>query len=174
MIAPTHTETSSTRTFMLVTIAGSLVAWDIGFEFGAFDTVSYRRVFAVFVVSTVVLVATIIADDDTLATSNMSRAILALPLLYFVADLTFLTFSQLLVSVLSLAILLTFPWALWVIARMLDTDFFSLGQRERNIAVATVILIGLAGLYVGTANDRFLTCGDFERIGDYQPDNCRE
>ncbi len=56
---------SVARTFMLVTVAGALAGWDIGFEYGAFDTISYRRVFAVFVVSTVVLAATFVADDDT-------------------------------------------------------------------------------------------------------------
>lgn len=159
---------------MLVTIAGSLVAWDIGFEFGAFDTISYRRIFAVFVVSTVVLLGTIIADDDTLATSGWSRAILALPLLYILADLLFLTAAQVVVDAFTLAILLTFPWALWVTARLLDTDFFTLTPRHRNIAVGTILVIGLAGMYVGAANDRFLTCADFERIGDFQPDNCRD
>lgn len=160
------------RTFIVVTVAGSLVSWDIGFEYGAFETISYRRVFMVFVVSTVVLVTTLVANDDSFATSNPSRIILGLPLIYVLADLTFLTVSETVVDMLNIAVLVTFPYAVYVIATVLDQDYFSLPRREQMVAGATVITIGLAGLYVGSGNDRFLTCSDFERIGDYQPDNC--
>ena len=160
------------RGFLLVTTAGSLAGWEIGFEYGAFDTIDYRRLFAVFVVSTVVLVATFVADDDSFATSATSRLILGLPLIYVLADVTFLTVSQTLVDVLTIAILLTFPYALYTIARLLDTDYFSLPRTHQLIAVATIIVIALLGLYVGTANDRFLTCDDFAKIGDALPDNC--
>ncbi len=165
--------TATTRTFVVITIAGALVAWDIGFEYGAFDTISYRRVFTVFVVSTVVLIATIINDDDTFATSNLSRMVLGLPLAYLIADLTFLTSSQVVVDILSIAIIASFPYTLYVIARLLDQDYFTLPRREQLIAAIVVTALGLAGLYVGTANGRFLTCTDFERTGDYQPPDCQ-
>ena len=165
---------SGARTFLLVTVAGALTSWEIGFEYGAFETLSYRRVFAVFVVSTVVLVATLVADDDTFATSATSRTVLALPAIYIVADMTFLTMSQTIVDLLSLAVLLTFPYAIYVIAKLVDTDYFQLARRQQVIAAVTVIVIGLAGLYVGDGHDRFLSCSDFERIGDYQPSDCIE
>lgn len=157
---------------MMVTIAGALVAWDIGFDYGAFGTVSYRRFFTVFVVSTVVLVATVVRNDETFATSPTSRLILGLPLAYFVADLLFLTVSETVVSLLNLAIFITFPYTLYVIARLLDQDFFTLPRREQLIAAAVVLVLGLAGYYIGYENHRFLNCGDFELIGDYQPPNC--
>jgi hypothetical protein len=166
--------TSTTRTFMLVTIAGSLAAWEIGFDLGAFETISYRRVFTVFIISTVVLLTTLVRNDETRATSPMSRCILGLPLIYLVAEMTFLTVSQTVVDILNLAIILTFPWTLYVIARLVDRDYFTLPRREQAIAVIAVLLSGLSGLYVGTANDRFLSCDDFERSGDFQPDNCRD
>lgn len=162
-----------TRTFMVVTITGSLVSWDVGFEYGAFDTVSFHRVFTVFVISTVVLVTTLVRNDESFATSPMSRLVLGLPLAYLLADLTFLTTSQTVVDVLNLAILATFPYTLWVIARLLDRDYFQLPARERAIAAAVVLALGAAGYYVGVNNDRFLLCSDFERIGDFQPENCR-
>ncbi len=170
-----HDEQSTvTRTFMLVTIAGALTAWDIGFDFGAFETVSYARVFTVFVVSTVVLLTTFVRNDETLATSPMSRVILGLPLAYLLADLTFLTVSQTVVDVLNVAIIATFPWTLYVIARLVDRDYFSLPRRDQAIAVAAVVLIGVAGVYVGSSHERFLSCDDFARNGDFQPPNCTE
>lgn len=167
-----ESQASITRTFMVITVTGALVSWDIGFEYGAFDTISYRRIFTVFVVSTVVLIATIVRNDETFATSTISRIVLGLPLAYLIADVTFLTVSQAVVDLFGLAILFTFPYTLYVIARLLDRDYFSLPTRERAVAGAVVLLLGFAGLYVGSANDRFLNCGDFERVGDYQPDNC--
>jgi len=161
-----------TRTFMVVTIAGSLVAWDIGFDMGAFETISYRRLFTVFVVSTVVLLTTFVRNDETLATSPFSRVILGLPLAYLAADMTFLTVSQALVDALNVAIIATFPWTLYVVARLVDRDYFTLPRREQIIAVVAVLLIGLAGLYVGDAHTRFLSCDDFARSGDYQPEDC--
>lgn len=163
-----------TRSFMVVTIAGALVAWDIGFDLGAFETVSYRRVFTVFVVSTVVLLTTFVRNDETLATSPFSRVILGLPLAYLFADMTFLTVSQNVVDALNIAIIATFPWTLYVIARLVDRDYFLMPRREQIIALVAVVLIGLAGLYIGNGHERFLTCDDFARSGDFQPENCAE
>ena len=161
------------RTFLLVTVAGALTAWDLGFEYGAFDTISYRRVLAVFVISTVVLATTFATGDDSLTTSTPTRLVLALPLIYVVADLTFLTASQAVADFLAAAVLLTFPYTLYVIAKLLGPDYFTLPVKQRALAAAIVVTIGAAGWYVGNANDRFLTCDDFERIGDYQPKNCQ-
>ena len=123
--------------------------------------------------STVVLIATFVADDDTFVTSVLSRAILSLPLAYVIADMAFLTESQALVDIFSAAVLITLPYALYVIAELLGSDYFRLPRMQQLVATATIVAIALLGLYVGKANDRFLTCDDFERIGDSQPVNCQ-
>ena len=119
------------------------------------------------------LIATFVADDDTFVTSVLSRAILSLPLAYVIADMAFLTESQALVDIFSAAVLITFPYALYVIAELLGSDYFRLPRMQQFVATATIVAIALLGLYVGKANDRFLTCDDFERIGDSQPVNCQ-
>ena len=53
-------------------------------------------------------------------------------------------------------------------------EYFELDSRGRLVAVTMIVVIGAAGWYIGARNDRFLVCADFERIGDHQPDNCRE
>ena len=50
--------------------------------------------------------------------------------------------------------------------------YFELGRRTQAAVVLTIAVIGACGLYVGANNDRFVTCRDFERSGDYQPENC--
>ncbi|MDH4278930.1 MAG: hypothetical protein OEZ14_07090 [Acidimicrobiia bacterium] len=150
----------------------ALTAWQVGFEFGAFDVIAYRRVFAVFVVSTVVLVATFIAPDSGFATTAWSRLVLSLPLVYVAADITLLTESTLVTNVLSATILLTGPYIVWVAARLMGFEFFRLAQREQAAALVLVVTIGVLGWYVGHNNSRFLTCRDFVRMGDFVPDNC--
>jgi hypothetical protein len=160
------------RTFVIVTTPAALAAWQVGFELGAFDVIAYRRVFAVFVVSAVVLIATFILPDGGFATSAWSRLILSLPLVYLAADIVFLTESTIVATVLGGALLLTLPYAAWVAARLMGFEFFSLARREQVAAVALVVLIGVLGWYVGRYNNHFLTCRDFVRMGDFEPANC--
>lgn len=172
--ARSSARSSVARSFLLITVAGALQSWEVGFEYGAFETVSYRKVFAVFVVCSVVFIGTLVANDESFVTSWPSRVILALPLMFVVADLLFLTDSSAIVTVFAVAVLVTLPYALFVVVRIIDTDYFALPRNLQAAAVVTILLIGIIGLYVGATNDRFLTCEDFERIGDYQPDNCAD
>lgn len=144
----------------------------MGFELGAFDIVSYRRVFAVFVVCTVVLVATFVWPTAEFATSWWSRMVLAFPIVYVVADTLWLTEWVVVANGLSAAIMLTLPFAAWVIARMIGSDVLSLTRREQVATIAVVVAVGVMGFYIGTENDRFLTCRDFERMGEFVPTGC--
>jgi len=165
---------SRVRTFVLVSTPAAVAAWQVGFEFGAFDVIAYRRVFAVFIVSTVVLIATFIAPDSGFATTAWSRLILSLPLVYIAADITLLTKSTLVSNLLSAAILLTSPYVVWVAVRLMGFEFFALARREQVVAIVLVVTIGVLGWYVGHNNNHFLTCRDFVRMGDFQPENCAD
>jgi hypothetical protein len=165
-------ERSAALAFVAAAIPGALIAWNVGFELGAFDVVSYRRTFSIFVVCTVVLVATFVWPAGGLASSWWSRLILALPFVYIVSDALLLTDSATVSNVLTAALVLTLPYAVWVIARLLGSDLFALSRREQIVTFAFVVLLGLTGFYVGTTNERFLTCRDFERAGDYIPQDC--
>ena len=161
------------RSFVLVTVPGALVAWHIGFEIGAFDTVAYQRVFSVFVVSRVVLLASFVAAADGTHSSAVRRFALATPLLYLVVDLLFLDESPIVSKVLGIAVIATLPYALWVAARLMGVAYFELSRRDQIAVVVSIVVIGAGGLYVGANHDRFVTCSDFERAGDYLPENCR-
>jgi hypothetical protein len=51
-------------------------------------------------------------------------------------------------------------------------EFFGLTRREQLGAISMVVMIGVLGWYVGHNNNRFVTCRDFVRMGDYEPSNC--
>ena len=152
----------------------ALAAWQVGFEFGAFEVIAYRRVFAVFVVSAVVFIATFIAPDSGFATTAWSRLILSLPLIYVAADIVLLTESKLLSNLLSAAILLTSPYVVWVAARLMGFEFFAFTRRAQVAAIVLVVTIGVVGWYVGHNNHHFMTCRDFVRMGDFRPENCAD
>lgn len=158
--------------FLLVTIGGSLVAIDVGYDFGAFETVNYRRIFPVFVVSTVALLASFLTDGPEVTDAKRTRAILALPAIYLVADMLQLTDSPSVYLVLIAAIVATLPFTLYVVARMANLDFFHLPRRLQVVCGATLLAMFLAGWYVGANHPRFFECEDFLLAGDYVPENC--
>lgn len=162
------------RTFVLVSAPAALVAWQVGFELGAFDVIAYRRVFAVFVFSIVVLVATFMAPDSGFASSWWSRLILSLPLVYLVADVTTLTESTAVSNLLGGAILVTAPYVVWVAAQLMGFEFLALARHDQIAAIALVVMLGILGWYVGSNNARFVTCRDFVRTGEYVPPNCAD
>jgi len=165
-------ETDRARTFVLLAAPGAIIAWQVSFEYGAFDTLDHQRVFSILVISAVVLAATFIAPDTGVVSSTWSRAILAVPLLTLLADMVLDTDSGTVSWVLDALVVLTLPYVLWVVARLMGVEFFGLPRREQVAAIALVVVIGVLGFYVGSNNERFLTCRDFERIGDYEPEGC--
>ncbi len=165
-------QTARVQTFVIVAAPASLVAWQVGFELGAFDVIDYSRIFAVFVLGAVVLAATFIAPDRGFVTSGWGRLVLALPLAYLLADMTSLTDSPVIRNTLGIAVVAIVPYIVWVAARLMGFEFFTLNVREQAATIVLVLLVGLTGLYVGANNDRFLTCRDFERTGDFVPEDC--
>ncbi len=162
------------RTFLIVTLSAAVPAFDIGFEAGAFKTVNYHRVITVFVVSTVVLIWTLVTDvDDPFASSWRSRVILSIPAAYLLVDETVLRTSRRESEALFLVVIATFPYVLYLVARLVAPDYFSLRVRERVIAALVVVALATSGFYIGEAHPRFLHCVDFSRVGDYVPPNCR-
>ena len=163
------------RTFLILTISASVPAFDIGFEAGAFRTVSYHRVVTVFVISTVVLIWSFATRiKDPIATSWRTRAILAVPALYLLLDETVLRTSRTESEVLFVAVIATFPYVLYLLAKIVAPDYFSMPPRERVIAAVVVVALAVGGYYIGRSHPRFLHCVDFSRVGDYVPPNCQK
>lgn len=100
--------------------------------------------------------------------------ILALPFVYLAAGITLLTDSTAVSTVLGALVLMTFPYTVWVAARLMGFEFLRLARSQQLVAVAVVVLVGLLGWYVGGYNDRFVTCRDFIRMGEVEPTNCAD
>ncbi|MEM9202133.1 MAG: hypothetical protein AAGC53_10750 [Actinomycetota bacterium] len=169
---PTPRRATAAQIFLLVTVGGSLVAIDIGYDFGAFGTINYRRIFPIFVISTVALIASFVTDGPEVTDAKRTRAILALPALYLLADMVQVTDAEPVYIGFVIVIVATLPFTLYIVARMANLDFFQLNRRLQFIAAVTLVAMLLAGLYVGANHPRFFECADFELAGDYVPENC--
>ena len=106
------------------------------------------------------------------STSAVSRSILALPTVFLVADFLVDDNSQTFAVLFAVTLLCVFPYTLWVVAQLINIEFFALTRRNQAISCLVIAVVGLLGLSVGARNDRFVYCSEFERIGDFQPTNC--
>ena len=160
------------RTFVILAAGAGFVAWDLGFDLGAFDNIDHRRFWAIWILCTIALVAGWLFPDPDLVKAWRFRWILAIPSLWLITDLIDVGTGAAATTVLIALSVLTLPLAFYVIAELLAGDFFRLQRRTQAVLVALVGLIFVTGWYVGNGNDRFVTCEDFERAGDFQPANC--
>lgn len=169
---PVESASAEGRTFVLLAAGAGFAAWEVGFDLGAFNTIDHRRFWAIWILCTVALVAGALFPDPDLAKAWRFRWVLAIPSLWLLSDVAQVGTGQTATSILVVLSVMTFPLALYVIAELLAGDFFRLQRRSQMALVGLVALIAATGWYVGNGNDRFLTCEDFERAGDFQPENC--
>jgi hypothetical protein len=165
------------RGFFASAIGASLVAWELAFDYGAYHTVFYSRLFQIFVVASVMLLGSLVLRREIKVRPWMF-AVLSVP----VAWLVFRAFApsagnerwfRILDAVLIGLTVLSLPLILWVLARILAPDYFALSSRRlRVVAVGIVVVIAAVGFLVGRFNDRVVTCNDFVLAGDDTPANC--
>ena len=164
--------TAEARTFVVVVLGSGLVAWQIGFDLGAFDTVDHRWRWTIWVLSFTALVSSFIFRNSEFALARRWQLVLALPTMRLISDF-YLPYGESLVSnVVLLISAATLPLALYTLARLLAGHYFGMSTGIRAAATVMIATIFIAGLVVGEAHPRYVECDDFERIGDYVPENC--
>ena len=165
--------TIDARTFVLLAVPVGLTAGDIGFDLGAFETIDHRRFWAIWVLSTLALFASLVFRDVDRWLGGWWRFALAIPSLWLIGDLV-AAGDGAVIFVLSVLSIATLPFAAYVLIQLLAADFFHLSTRAQVGLVLFALTTFVVGYYVGDGHHRFLTCDDFARIGDFVPDDCRE
>ncbi len=158
------------RTFVVTAIGASLAAFNLGFDLGAFENVDHRKIWAIWVISTVALVASYLFRDSDYHLGGQWRFVLLVPSLWLIADVLIADGSAV-IALLVLSIM-TLPFAGYILIRLVAGDFVSLTPRLRTALVVTAVGVFAVGWYVGDGHARFLTCDDFARSGEFVPDNC--
>ena len=165
------------RAALLVAAGSCTIAFMIGFNYGAFGTVFFDRILTVWVLATVVLVASLISPLPP--RSWIRRTILLLPTLWLVTpwpenqyDLDNIDDALLVITVIVTAVAL--PFAGWFLVTAISPDFAELPRAHKTVVVTATLLFLGVGLLMGAQNDQFLTCDDFKVSGNDLPDNCQQ
>ena len=167
--------TPSDRATLLITAGSATVAFSVGFNLGAFGVVFFDQLLTVWVVATVILVASVFSNipPDTWP----RRLVLLVPSLWIVAAWIDSNYSinsneRFVFALTVVTTLFVLPVVAWILITAINTDFADLPGRKKGIVIATVGLFIIIGFAFGARNDMFLDCEDFKISGNDLPTNC--
>lgn len=172
------------KIFFVSAIAISAAIWDIGFNFGAFGTVFFDKLFLIWAVSTAAFIASLFVPppaEDTPLVSWRGRFLLILPSFWLV--LTALERTEVLPGLLpallwgvSLVVgVISLPYTLYIVIVAVTPDLVAMRNRRLWIALILVVAaIFLASWAIGYGNQLFLDCADFQISGNDLPPRCSE
>lgn len=165
------------RATLLIIIPAATLAFGLAFNFGAFGVIFFDRILAVWVMATIVLLASLATRLPP--RSWWGRVILLLPSAWVVlafldspADGERLDDSVFVVAIV--VTLLTLPFIAWVLISAINPEFLQLRRPHKSAVVAAVLVFALVGWAFGSRNNAFLTCNDFKVSGNDLPANCVE
>ena len=173
-----HTAASpSDRATLLVTVGSATVAFMLGFNVGAFGIIFFDQLLLVWVIATIVLVASIISDLPP--NTWPRRLVLLLPTLWllsaWVDSAQDVARGERIVFFLTLAVtVVALPFVAWILVTAINTDFAELPRGNKLLVIAAVGIAIVVGFGIGARNDFILTCDDFRISGNDLPANCIE
>jgi hypothetical protein len=167
------------RGFFAATMAGSLYAWEMAFEFSTHHAVFYQRVQQILVLSLTVLVGLWVVQGRVRVHVWVRAAFLP-PVLLFLFRLStpeknLNATTRIVDDGLVVVNIVAFPFILLILGRLLAPEYFAL--RTRRLRVASILMVAavaVVGYLAGRYNYRLLTCHDFTITGAEPPANCRQ
>lgn len=163
------------RATLLIAVGSASVAFMLGFNYGAFGVVFFDQVFTVWVVATIVFVASIFTRLEPQTWPR--RLVLVIPSFWLI--LSWLNNNTDLERIDDLTIVFTvvvtlvpLPFVGWILITTINSEFAELPKRNKAVVIATAGLFLIAGLVLGARNDLVLDCDDFKVSGNDLPDNC--
>ncbi|MGI9643179.1 MAG: hypothetical protein ACR2N9_10385 [Acidimicrobiia bacterium] len=171
----TSTASPSDRATLLIAVGSASVAFMVGFNYGAFGVIFFEQVFTVWVIATIVFVASIFTRIEP--NDWPRRLLLLLPSLWMV--LSWLSNNTNLERIdeaaLVFTIIVTFvalPFVGWILITTINSDFANLARGNKIAVLAAVGVFLAIGLFLGARNDLVLDCNDFKVSGNDLPTNC--
>ena len=167
------------RSTILISVACSFFAFDLGFEFGVHGTIYFEKVFFVWSVSLAMLLIFVIIPKKQLPVPPSLWVATAIPTLWVLimladrAALGDIWIRHVMTVVGFLVVLGLLPYLSVVLASVVYPDFTKMNRTLPKIGIATVIgIMVIVGYLVGANHQKFLTCDDFELSGQFVPENC--
>ncbi len=171
------TATPSDRATLLIAAGSATFAFMLGFNLGAFNVIFFDQLLLVWVISTIVLIASIISDLPPQTWPR--RLVLLLPTLWllsaWVDNSQDFAQGDRTVFLLTLAVtVVALPFVAWILVTAINTDFAELPRFNKLIVIGAVGIALVVGFGIGARNDFILNCDDFKISGNDLPDNCIE
>ncbi len=167
------------RTFVLGTIGLSAATWNVAFNLGAYRTIFYGNIFAVWVTVTAILLVVLLVPERDVPVPRWGKLLMLVPTLGVVlvpinSNIGQSRITEWMVIALGLfALVVCLPYALYVVVNVVNADLLNLPETRLKVYLVIIVLVvGLIGYWAGTNNHLFLTCGDFKIAGDDLPKNC--
>jgi len=157
--------------FVVLMASSGVVAWQLGFEQGAFGMIDYRWFWLVWVLSVVALASSLMFRGSAFDVARPWQLVLLVPTIGLIANY-FLPVDGAISFGLDIASAATLPLTLYIMARLLGRKFFTLSWRTQVGGSLLVAGVFVTGLLVGDSHPRYLKCYDFVHAGDYVPPNC--
>ena len=162
------------RAALLITVTAGTIAFTLGFNAGAFNTIFFDMYYAIWVMSTAVLIGSLVTKLPP--QFWWGRLLLLVPTAWIVVawitDPAGEENAVILVGLTFVATVVTLPFVAWVLVSAINPDFVNLPRLNRVAVVAGVLVFALAGYGFGARNDLFLNCDDFKVSGNDLPANC--
>jgi hypothetical protein len=169
------------RSAILISVAAAYFAFDFGFELGAHGTIFFEKVFFVWSMSLALLIIFVIVPKRLLPVPPKLWVATAVPTLWVLVSLANraapdeLLFRHALTILGFAAVLVSFPYVIYVITSVIYPDFTKMNRAAPKVGIAAVVgTMVLAGYLVGANHGHFLTCEDFKLSGQHVPTDCRQ
>ena len=164
------------RATLLIAAPSATVGFALAFNLGAFDVVFFDSIFAMWVLATTVLVASLISP--TLPPRHwVGRILLLIPSGWLA--LSWLhdpaaedEFERFVLGAGLVVTAIVFPFIAWILISAINPDFLALPNINKGVIVGAVLAFAIAGYLIGARNDVFLSCQDFKISGNDLPTNC--
>lgn len=171
------TITNSDQIFIFAAVGIGLVAWQIGFNLGAYNTIFFEHLFSVWAASTAIIVACLLLPTERRPMSILGLLALSTPTLWVISLLVSYSYNGSLAwlsfIIGSIALAICLPYIGFVLISILQTSGVAVTSK-RYLAgfVVVAVIIGSLGFIVGGSHYYLLTCDDFKLAGHFTPENC--
>lgn len=167
--------TASDRATLLIIAGSAIVAFNVGFNLGAFGVVFFDQLLAVWVIASVVMVASIVSKLPPRTWPR--RLVLFIPTLWLIAAwidnrYSFNSDERIVFALTVTVTIFVLPVVAWILITAVNADFAELPGRKKGIVIGITGLFLIIGLGFGARNDLLFNCGDFKISGNDLPANC--
>ncbi len=168
----------SLKVSLFVIAISSLAIWNISFNFGAFGTIFFYKIFSLWVVSTALLLAHFLFEKDKKFLNAWSIFALSTPTIWALVEIwenymgsIYIT-EQIISFIAVIVSLIALPYVIYIFLNVTVLESDKIPKKMIYKIILINIIIAIFGFFLGENNYILLDCYDFKISGMEQPENC--